>query len=147
MTAGGGADLRQLTCLVCFDDYPALKGSECERAAGPKHFLCEECLAGTVAEKVGADSIGVFTRQGGIRCVDPDCDAPPFSDATLAKALPAEDFKRYTTAKERVAEQRINAELEAGFEERLAREREKGGEAAQREVVKQHIIERILTLA
>ena len=23
-TAGGGADLRQLTCLVCFDDYPAL---------------------------------------------------------------------------------------------------------------------------
>merc|ERR1719420_402646 len=31
---GGGADLRQLTCQVCFDDYPALKGLECGAADG-----------------------------------------------------------------------------------------------------------------
>lgn len=147
VTAGGGADLRQLTCLVCFDEYPALKGTECERAKGDKHFLCEECFAGTVQENVSAGSIAIFTRVGGIRCVDPDCDAPVFSDATLAKSLPEALFGEYTVAKERVAEQRINSELEAGFEQRLQLERAKAGGDAAREMVKQHICERILTLA
>merc|ERR1719258_317251 len=58
VTAGGGADLRQLTCSVCFDEFPALKGLECAAAAGgaagssathaaaERHFVCEECLVG-----------------------------------------------------------------------------------------------------
>ena len=58
-------------------------------------------------------------------CVDPTCASPPFADGALAKALPEETFAKYTKAKERVAEQRINAELEQGFEQRLKAEREK----------------------
>ena len=65
-------------------------------------------------------------------CVYPGCTAPPFTDAVLAKALPAQAFAAYATAKERVAEQRINAELEAGFEQRLQIERAKVGDGALR---------------
>ena len=157
VTAGGGADLRQLTCLVCFDDYPALKGIECNAGGGEaggsaahakaeKHFLCDECLAGHVSAAIDAESIDIFRRKGGVCCVDPGCEAPPFTDAALAKALPEEVFAKYTTAKEKIAEQRINAELEKGFEARLKNEREKAG-GGQRQIVKDHICEKILTLA
>lgn len=159
---GGGADLRQLTCLVCFDDFPALRGVECnggEAAAGEaggadgkteRHFVCEECFAGHVGAAIGADALGVFVRRGGVRCVDPGCGAPVFSDAALAKALPEAAFTQYTAAKERVAEQRINAQLEHDFEERLQVERARAAAAggdAEREATRQHIVERILTLA
>ena len=159
VTAGGGADLRQLTCLVCFDDFPALKGLECaagdgEQAGGSemhakieKHFVCEECLAGHVSSSVDAESIELFTRHGGVRCVHPQCQAPPFADGMLARALPADVFTRYTAAKEKVAEQRINAELEAGFEQRLKVEREKAGVGNLRQETKAHIVEKILTLS
>ena len=155
-SAGGGADMRQLTCLVCFDDYPALKGMECSAgadaaaaAAAPveKHFLCYECLDGHVSSSVGDDSIDMFVRKGGVCCVDPGCIAAPFADGALAKALPEETFQKYSKAKEKVAEQRINAELERGFEARLKVEREKAGGAAARDAVKAHICEKILTLA
>lgn len=164
---GGGADLRQLTCLVCFDEYPALKGIECggEAAAGEggdaagaegaagggggaaaeRHFVCEECFAGHVGASVADDSIELFTQRGGVRCVHPECRAAPFADGALARCLPSDAFDRYSKAKERVAEQRINAELEAGFEERLRRERERAG-GANREAIKEHIVEKILTL-
>jgi hypothetical protein len=145
VTAGGGADLRQLTCLVCFDDYPALKGIECA-ADGERHFLCDECLSGHVESAVDLDSIELFTRRGGVRCVDPGCAAPPFDDGALAKSLQPDVWAKYTAAKERVAEQRINAELEAGFEERLQMARANAG-GAEREATKAHIIEKILTLA
>jgi len=151
--AGGGADLRTLTCLVCFDEYPALKGLECSGPAagagpaGERHFVCEECLAGHLSSSVDAESIERFRQHGGIRCVDPGCSAHVFPDASLAKALPADVFATYTKAKERVAEQRINAELEAGFEQRLKRERERAGEGAQRQVIKDTICEKILTLS
>ena len=156
-TGGGNVDLRQLTCLVCFDEYPALKGLECNVAEGEaaggsadpmpaRHFVCEECLAGHVASAVEPGSIDLFSRRGGVRCVDPGCRAPAFTDAALAKALPEACFAQYTLAKERVAEQRINAELEAGFTERLRVEREKaGGEG--RAAIKEYICEKILTLA
>merc|ERR550514_2071635 len=147
---GGAADLRQLTCLVCFDDYSALKGVECPLADGAeneKHFVCDECFDGHVTSCVGDDSIELFTRRGGVRCVHPECQAAPFSDGALARALPEATFALYSAAKERIAEQRINAELEKGFEERLARERQRAGGAREREVIKEHIIERILTLS
>lgn len=174
VTAGGGADLRQLTCMVCFDEYASLKGLECSgppppaaaapagpfafllgggggddaaAADGGKHFVCEDCLAGHVTSSVDAESIDLFRQRGGVRCVDPGCRSHPFTDAALAKALPADVFATYTKAKERVAEQRINAELEAGFEQRLKREREKAGEGAHRQAIKDHICEKILTLS
>ena len=59
VTAGAGADLRQLTCLVCFDDYPALKGIECAGGAeekAEKHFLCLECLDGHANAAIDASS-------------------------------------------------------------------------------------------
>ena len=153
MSAGGGADLRELTCLVCFDDYPALKGIECDPPGGAdgkqpeKHFLCLDCLDGHVQSCVDNEGIEAFVRKGGVCCVDPGCPANPFSDSVLAKALPEETFAKYSKAKEKVAEQRINAELEKGFEERLKKEREKGGAAQARQIVKDHINEKILTLA
>lgn len=153
VTAGGGADLRELTCLVCFDDYPALKGIECDPPGAAdgkqpeKHFLCLDCLDGHVQSCVDNEGIEAFVRKGGVCCVDPGCPANPFSDSVLAKALPEETFAKYSKAKEKVAEQRINAELEKGFEERLKKEREKGGAAQARQIVKDHINEKILTLA
>jgi len=160
VTAGGGADLRTLTCLVCFDEYPALKGIECAAAAGggeaggsadplpaDRHFVCDECLAGHVEAAVAPDSIDLFTRRGGVRCVHPECAAPPFSDGALAKALPERVFATYSAAKERVAEQRINAELEEGFTKRLEIERQRAGGDARRAAIKNHIVERILTLS
>ena len=93
--AGGGADLRQLTCSVCFDDYPALQGVECcpaADAAGPanapmpeKHFVCDECFEGHVASATDFESLELFQRRGGVVCVYPGCTAPPFTDAVLAK--------------------------------------------------------------
>ena len=152
VTAGGGADMRQLTCLVCFDEYPVLKGLECgeEGEAGSsaaRHFVCEECLCGHVTSAVDADSIDLFRQRGGVSCVHPECQRAPFTDGALARALPANVFQRYVTAKEKVAEQRINAELEAGFEARLKIEREKAGGDGRRQAVKEHIVERILTLS
>jgi len=82
-----------------------------------------------------------------VRCVHPECAAPPFSDGALAKALSDQVFATYSTAKDRVAEQRINAELEEGFAKRLEIEREKAGGDARRDAIKNHIIERILTLS
>ena len=72
---------------------------------------------------VDNEGIEAFVRKGGVCCVDPGCPANPFSDSVLAKALPEETFAKYSKAKEKVAEQRINAELEKGFEERLKEER------------------------
>ena len=145
-SGGGGADLRSLTCLVCFDDYPALKGVECANGEGAdRHFVCEECFSGHVEAAVEAGSIELFTRKGGVTCVHPECRAPPFSDGALAKALPEASFAKYTRAKEQVSEQRINRELEEGFAERLQRERERAG-GAQREAIKEHIVDQILTL-
>merc|ERR1719231_2003013 len=112
-----------------------------------RHFVCEECLVGHVAASVDAISIDRFRQRGGICCVHPECAAPPLSDAALARALPADAFASYQAAKERVAERRINAELEAGFEARLRMERERAGGDAQRALVKEHIVERILTLS
>ena len=77
--AGGGADLRQLTCSVCFDDYPALQGVECcpaADAAGPanapmpeKHFVCDECFEGHVASATDFESLELFpaARRRGLR--------------------------------------------------------------------------------
>jgi len=100
-----------------------------------------------VTAAVAPDAIELFRRKGGVCCVDPGCAAPPFADGALAKALPPDVFSAYTTAKERVAEQRINAELEKGFEERLKRERERAGEGQRRAEVREHIVEKILNLA
>ena len=101
-----------------------------------RHFVCEECFAGHVMSAVDADSIATFGERGGITCVQPGCCARPFSDGALAKVLPDDTFCKYVTAKERLTEQRINVELEAGFSERLRVERERAG-AADRETIKQ----------
>ena len=106
---------------------------------------CDECSRGT-SRPPSPDQIDLFTRRG-VRCVCPGCAAPPFSDGALAKALPEATFATYSAAKEKVAEQRINAELEEGFERRLALEREKAGGDARRAAIRTHIVERILTLA
>lgn len=159
LSAGSGTDLRQLTCLVCFDEYPALKGVECGAAAAEaggkvrpaskqgRHFVCDECLCGHVESAVSAESMELFAQRGGVRCVHPECACEPFSDGVLARALPEATFQMYTAAKERVAEQRINKELEEGFERRIAIERERAGGDARRQAVREHICQRILTLS
>ena len=93
------------------------------------------------------NSMVAFVRKGAVVCVDPSCAAPPFADGALAKALCEETFAKYSKAKEKVAEQRINAELEKGFEQRLKVEREKAGGDQARANVKAHICEKILTLS
>ena len=179
VTAGHGesSDLRILTCLVCFDDYPALQGIECTpvieevveqvkplgwlpnffggppppppvaaAAAAKCHFLCDECLAGHVGASIDHSNLDTFRQRGGVCCVAEGCKALPFADAILAKMLPLQNFENYLKAKEIIAEQRINAELEEGFEARLMVERNKAGDHA-RQVIKDHIVEKILTLA
>ena len=178
-TTGAGADMRMLTCLVCFDDTPALNGIECSppprprapargrrwsfrmarwrgtrrrpqpraAAATEKHFICNDRVDGHVTAAISYEQLDAFTRRGGVCCVSPDCPAPPFATSLLAKVLPEATFSNYTTAKEKVAEQRINAELAADFEQRLAQERAKGQGGAALDMMKEHIIENILTLS
>ena len=93
------------------------------------------------------ESIETFAQRGGVSCAHPGCRAPIFADGALAKALPSAVFSAYAKAKEKVAEQRINAELERGFEERLQTFYARAGGVAPRESIKQHICERILTLS
>merc|ERR1719473_203524 len=148
------ADVRLLTCQVCFDEVPALKGIECgaadeggeaggEAAGGeagaPKHFLCDTCLTAHVNSSVEDESMARLEAQRGIVCVCPGCEAPPYTDTALAKALPEEAFARYNFAKQRLAERRINAELERDFNDRLQKLHEKMG--ASREAIRQRIQE------
>ena len=156
------ADLRPLTCQICYEEKTALEGIECDGGGGGGgaggragdededgggHFECNQCLAGHVTSAIDDESIDTFVQRGGVCCAHPGCRAPPFSDGTLAKALPSAIFTAYAKAKERVAEQRINAELERGFEERLQTIYARAGGVAPRESIKQHICERILTLS
>ena len=62
-------------------------------------------------------------------------------------ALPDEVFALYAEAKQALAEQRINAELERGFEKRLEGMREELGKNGDAQKHRTHIVEKILTLA
>ena len=119
--------------------------------AAEAHFICLECLAGHVGAAIEHLQLDAFRQKGGVCCVDPGCEAPPFADNVLAKALPQQSFANYLKAKETIAEQRINAELEQGFEQRLEVERKKAEETAEvggrRRRYKNHILENILTLS
>jgi hypothetical protein len=102
------SDLRYLTCQVCFDDHPAIKGIECSGAGearagggeaegeggggseGAKHFLCDDCLSSHVCAAIDSGSIDAFAQRGGVCCVHLGCTAPPFAETALARALPEE---------------------------------------------------------
>ena len=88
-----------------------------------------------------------FRKRGGVKCADPTCPAPVFTDRALAAALPDEVFALYAEAKQALAEQRINAELERGFEKRLEGMREELGKNGDAQKHRTHIVEKILTLA
>ena len=62
-------------------------------------------------------------------------------------ALPDEVFALYAEAKQALAEQRINAELERGFEKRLEGMREELGKHGDAQKHRAHVVEKILTLA
>lgn len=102
--AGGAATLQVLRflgleapggareCGTCFDTVLACEGLSCASA----HFTCGSCLGREIcrqAERVGE---GRGDRPGpvdimAVRCVDPvGCQAQPFSDAELARVLPAD---------------------------------------------------------
>jgi len=140
------------TCIICFTDAELGGGIECASSdgEGPPHFTCCECLSLYVVEEVSGVNLPRFSERGGIRCAAPTCAARVFTDGALARSLPDDTFSTYAEAKQKLAEQRINAELERNFEARLATERQRfatvnADESARR--ARQHIVERILTLA
>ena len=154
-TTSREAAMRVCTLAVCRRKVPKNEGVACSDE-DDSHFVCDECLTGHVRANSDMDALRLLEAHGGlVRCI---CHPPPlggctrtYSDRAIARHIPQRDFGVYFVAKQRLAEQRIAAELEAGVQRRI--DDEVARISALSEVdrrtaeMRKHIIERILTLA
>jgi hypothetical protein len=107
---------RTKECLVCYEVLDVSKGLCCP--APERHFACAGCIAKHVKERCGAESLRLVEKVGGIGCIA-GCKSV-YSDRSLAYTLGDAQFKEYCHAKERIAEERIVAEVERDVKARLA---------------------------
>ena len=152
----------------CFDDYRVADGIECSAmlngsngnaaaaaaAAAEErnvsHFMCDDCFSGHVRAATDDEGLRLFRERGGVCCPDPSCTSQPFSDKALAASLSDDQFAAYARAKEKLAETRIAAQLEAEYAERMNRQiaelkQRAGGDVA--EELRAYVIEQIFSLA
>jgi hypothetical protein len=143
------ARARRRNCVVCFDDFDVDGGLEC--SSMEPHFLCQECLDGHTIYAVSDEMLRVFAARGGICCPAVDCISVPFSHASLASNASEGVYNAYEKARESLKEQELTQRLEADFETRVEGEvqrRQQSSEAEQELLLsRQHIVDRILTLA
>jgi hypothetical protein len=86
------------------------------------HFMCDDCFSGHVRAATDDGGLRLFRERGGVCCPDPSCTSQPFSDKALAASLSDDQFAAYARAKEKLAETRIAAQLEAEYAERMNRQ-------------------------
>ena len=119
-------------------------------AAAPRHFMCDDCLSGHVGATIDDEGLRLFRERGGVCCPDPTCGSPPFSDKALASNLSDDQFAAYARAKEKLAESKIAAQLEAEYAERMEKQmadlKAKAGGDISAEL-RAYAIENIFTLA
>ena len=123
-----------------------------QASGGKPHFTCNDCFNGCVKSKVEPDSMRVFGATGGIvGCPMYQCGAPPFTAADTARHVSVATFELLTTARTKLAEQRMNSTLAKDFEQRLKQKEVEWQTLSEserrRRANRNHVVERILTLA
>jgi len=136
-------------CVTCFEILLKDRGLVCASGdASQRHFLCAECLNAFVQSQSTVDPEYSDVRARfkandcRVSCVAPGCPSDPFPHADLARHLRSEVLQLCEDARREAAEERVRAEMETEFEERLRRALREDG--AQRKV--REIAEDILTL-
>ncbi|KAL1504242.1 hypothetical protein AB1Y20_010651 [Prymnesium parvum] len=108
-------------CLVCFDDFPQKHGVKCATAVDA-HFICADCLEGYVRVATSDGNLCRLEVEGrcqGIPCPGVGCTAPPFTERALAVQLPDAAFALLAGVRDKIAERRINQQMEATVEARV----------------------------
>ena len=144
------AKKQERLCPICYCDYDVSEGLECK--GKNHHFVCNGCLNHHVMYFVDAESLKRYAKHGGVRCVaagELKCEAPVYADTDLARHLSDATFSLVLAAKNQVAEQKINAELEKDFEKRLQAEKDKlaklGAEAVMIRELRNFVVNEIIT--
>ena len=97
---------QQQRCVVCFLDFDAAHRFSCDN--GATHSICADCLSGHVAReleklKENENLLAAHRERGGkISCKcssDSGCDSV-YSDRTVARCLPEEEFRAYLAAQD-----------------------------------------------
>ena len=130
------------SCISCLEDFDAAGGLECNEHS---HFLCSDCLSGWVQAATSEENLGQLAQHGGVKC-PPPC-AAIFSHGGIARRVPDAIFALYLDAKEKIAEQKINAECDARLEAERVRIAVLTAEEIRPQQIRKHIVDRILTLA
>uniref|UniRef100_A0A0G4GAC5 Protein kinase domain-containing protein n=1 Tax=Chromera velia CCMP2878 TaxID=1169474 RepID=A0A0G4GAC5_9ALVE len=138
-------------CVTCFEvvlqDRGSLYASHSPDAS-QQHFMCADCVNRHVQARSSLDPEYSDVRARfkandcRVSCVAPGCPSNPFAHADLARLLRPEVLQQWEGARLEAAEERVRAEMETEFEERLRRALREDG--AQRRV--REIAEEILTL-
>ncbi|GBG33900.1 Protein kinase, putative [Hondaea fermentalgiana] len=79
--------VKEASCAICFDIYPADEGISC----ADRHFTCKDCLSESVRAAAQSQSHVKVLRDGSMCCVTPDCDLV-IPGRSIAAAVPDEDF-------------------------------------------------------
>ena len=105
------ATVRERGCVVCSDNFDVGEGVECE-SDDTKHFVCSSCFTGFVRSKVDDDAFRMLVAKGGaIYCPAFQCSAPSIKPKLIAEHVSEAVFEEYTSALQKMEEQKINATL------------------------------------
>ena len=147
------------TCTICFCDAPAAEGISCPAA----HYTCGECFESYVKNEIEKPVGEVKKRDPEGRCLCPRntasagpdrCVAKPFADKDVAARLTHETFERYLRSRAAIREAAVAEGMRVEMEARVAAEKRRAealateaGSVEKLRSAKEHIVERILTLA
>ena len=115
------ATVRERECVVCSDNFDVGEGVVCE-SDDTKHFVCSSCFTGFVRSKVDDDAFRMLVAKGGaIYCPAYQCSAPSIRPKVIAEHVSEAVFDEYTSALQKLEEQKINATLGESIPRVIAR--------------------------
>jgi len=118
---------RLRSCLVCFDDEVDV-GDGVECTGEDTHFLCRECLNGSVRHQLGVDEFVAFRRSGRrIRCVrcPRDGAAACYDTSSFTPLLEPDVFELYLRMREEVVVSEAMREQQGRYERQVEQLEEK----------------------
>uniref|UniRef100_A0A0G4G9U7 Protein kinase domain-containing protein n=1 Tax=Chromera velia CCMP2878 TaxID=1169474 RepID=A0A0G4G9U7_9ALVE len=133
-------------CVACFEILLRDRGVSCTDRA--RHFLCAECLnrqmdAHTRIDAEYSDVRARFKAAGSkVSCCASGCPSDAYPHTELSRHLQPDIHSQWEAARQEAAEERLRAEMETEYEQRLQRALMEDG--AQRRV--REIVEEVLTL-
>jgi len=101
-------------CIICLETQT--HGASCVGG----HFLCRSCLNEFLLSEARMEPAHLAATRGALLCPHRGCESPPFPEATLAALASPDAFEAHLAAIVRSREAAVVAELEAGYEARLA---------------------------